>query len=115
MVYEVRRSVACRLDLDRIVDHLVMAHMRLGEDADGALRRAASRIDAIEDAIDALGRAPHQGTLWPALMGDLRWVAKGGAVMYFIVDDEDRRMDVLAVFYGGEDHKRHMLDRILSS
>lgn len=114
MGYDVRRSVACREDLELIFDHLIAAHQNLGESVDGAFDRAARRIAAIDDAIDALGAAPHQGTLCPNIMDGLRWVSKDRAVFYFVVDDAAGRIDVLAVFFGGEDHKHRILDRIRS-
>jgi plasmid stabilization system protein ParE len=112
MGYDVRRSVACRQDLERIFDHLFDAHQSLGEDPATAFARAARRLGAIEDAMDALGEAPHQGTLWPEVMAGLRWVTKDRAILYFIVDERRRRVDVLAVFFGGEDHRRQVLRRL---
>lgn len=114
MAYDVRRSVACREDLASIFDYLVEAHQSLGEGLERAIERATRRIRAIEDAIDALGAAPHQGTLRPEIMGGLRWVSKDRAVFYFVVDDAAGRLDLLAVFFGGEDHKQRILDRIRS-
>ncbi|MFN3614420.1 MAG: type II toxin-antitoxin system RelE/ParE family toxin, partial [Rubrimonas sp.] len=115
MAYEVRRSVACRRDLAVILDHLIAAHLALGEGPDEAFERAVRRIRAIEDAIDALGAAPHQGTLRPDLMAGLRWVAKDRAVFYFVADDAAARVDLLAVFFGGQDHRARMLERILAA
>ena len=118
MAYEVRRSVACRQDLEIIFDFLIDAHRSLGESlgesVGGAVERAARRITAIDDAMDALGAAPHQGTLRPDIMDGLRWVSRDRGVFYFVVDDAACRIDVLAVFFGGEDHKQRILERILS-
>lgn len=115
MAYEVRRSLACRQDLDDIFDHLVEAYQSLGDPETEAFERAVARIAAIEDLMDRLGAAPHQGTLWPEVMDGLRWTTKDRAIFYFKVDDEKRTVDVLAVFFGGQDHKAHVLSRILHS
>lgn len=112
MVYEARRSVACRRDLESIFDFLIDAHRNLGASAEGAVDRAARRIAAIEDDIDVLGAAPHQGALRPDIMDGLRWVAKDRAIFYFLVDHSAGRIDLLAVFFGGEDHKARILDRM---
>ena len=48
------------------------------------------------------------------MMDGLRWVSRDRAVFYFVVDDAACRIDVLAVFLGGEDHKQRILERILS-
>lgn len=61
----------------------------------------------------ALGRTPHQGTLRPELAPGLRSVTKDRAIFYFDVDDDRRVVRVLAVFFGGQDHQRLMLKRLL--
>ena len=74
---------------------------------------AAIGIAGIEAGMDQLGQTPHQGTLWPQVMDGLRWTTKDRAILYFVVDDSQHRVDVLAVFFGGQDHKAHMLARIM--
>ena len=113
VAYEVRRSLTCRQDLDALFDHLLEAYRSLGDPAREAFARAVARIEAIEDQMDQLGAAPHQGTLWPEIMDGLRWTTKDRAVFYFVVDDDARTVDVLAVFFGGQDHKAHILNRLL--
>ncbi|MEL6645347.1 MAG: type II toxin-antitoxin system RelE/ParE family toxin [Pseudomonadota bacterium] len=115
MGYEVRRSLAVRDDLERIIDHLFQAYVDLGDPPPEAFERAALRLGQIEDAIDALGAAPHQGTLWPEVMDGLRWVTKDRAILYFRADDAAQVVTVLAVFFGGQDHKTHVLQRLLET
>ncbi len=110
MAYDVRRSVACRADLASIFDRRVAVRQGLGEDVE----RATRRLLAIEDASDALGAAPHQGTLWPEVMDGLRWVAKHRAALCFTLEDDAGRIDILTVFFGGEEYKRRILDKIRS-
>jgi plasmid stabilization system protein ParE len=62
----------------------------------------------------SLGEKPHQGTLRPELLPGLRSVTKQRAIFYFIVDEPKRQVRVLAVFFGGQDHQRQMLRRLLS-
>ena len=62
--------------------------------------------------MQALGRAPFQGTLWPDLLLDLRWVTKNRAILYFQVDEPAAVVRVLAVFFGGQDHRMRMLLRL---
>lgn len=113
MAYHVERSEAADLDLEIVFDLLFAAALDFGEDAATAFDRAAARLRAIEDPMEALGRAPHQGTLRPELGPGLRNVTKGRAVIWFEVDDEAELVRVLAVFYGGQDHLRRMLLRLL--
>ncbi|MBY0563268.1 MAG: hypothetical protein K2P58_03695 [Hyphomonadaceae bacterium] len=60
-----------------------------------------------------IAKRPHQGTLLPNLLPNLRCVTKDHAIFYFTVDDEARIVRVLAIFFGGQDHQRHMLKRLL--
>lgn len=113
MASEVRRSLACRQDLDDLFEHLQEACQSLGDPETEAFARAVARIEAIEDLMDQLGAAPHQDTPWPEIMDGLRWTTKDRAIFYFKVDDENRTVDVLAVLFGGQDHKAHVLSRIL--
>lgn len=46
-------------------------------------------------------------------MPGLRHLALDGAVYWFIADATTRQVRVLAVFFGGQDHQRHMLVRLL--
>lgn len=114
MGYELRRAAGVARDLELIFDFLFEAALAFGEDTASAFDRAAARILAIETAMEALTEVPHQGTLRPDLLPGLRQVTKGRAVFYFDVDDSAAILRVLAVFYGGQDHQRHMLLRLLS-
>ena len=114
MAYRVERSDASDRDLEAIFDFLHEAALSFGEDPEEAYARAATRIRAIEDAMEALGKAPHQGTLRPELLAGLRSVTKGRAVFYFEVDDEAAAVRVVAVFFGEQDHQRRMLLRVMT-
>jgi len=109
----VRRSEAADHDLAQIFEHLVDAYAALGEAPAEALERAAARVRGIEDDMERLADAPHQGTLCPDVAPDLRRVTKRGAVFYFVTDLAAQRLDVIAVFFGGQDHLRRMLARLL--
>ena len=110
--YEVVRSEDCDRDLELIFDYLFATYSELGEQALDAFERAEQRLLAIEGEINRLGAIPHQGTLAPLIMTGLRHVTKNSAVFYFIVDEAQRRVRVLGVFFGGQDHRAHILKRI---
>ena len=112
MDFSVIRSAACDRDLSLIFDHLVETYQDLGDAPDEAFERASARIRSIEDDMEALGRAPFQGTLWPDLLPDLRWVTKNRAIFYFQVDEPAALLRVLAVFFGGQNHRKTMLLRL---
>ena len=113
MTYRVERAEDTDRDLEAIFDFLIESFVAFGEDAASAFERASRRLLAVEAAMASLGTAPHQGTLRPELGAALRNVTKERAVFYFEVDDDARCVRVLAVFYGGEDHQRKMLFRLL--
>lgn len=112
MAFEVIRSTACDHDLEVIFDYLFLAYQDLGTTAADAFDRAADRVRRIEAALVTLGDVPFQGTLEPAILDGLRHVTKDRAVFYFTADEEVQTVRVLAVFFGGQDHRRHLLARI---
>lgn len=113
MVWRVERAEAVNRDLELIFDFLFDAAIALGEDAETAFDRAATRIAAIQIAAMALAGAPHQGTLREDIAPGLRQVTKDRAIFYFELDAEAHCLRLLAVFFGGQDHRRHMLRRLL--
>ena len=112
MGFDIVRSARCDADLDLIFDHLLSAYRDFGDAPDVAFERAVARIRGIEDDITSLGNLPFQGTLEPSIMEGLRFVTKGRAVFYFLVDERRREVQVLSIFFGGQDHRQHMLERI---
>lgn len=114
MAWTVERAAAADADLDLIFDFLFQSALDFGEPADRAFDQASRRLRAIEDAIFTLGTAPHQGTLDPHLLPGLRHVSKARAIIYFDTDEDAQRLRVLAVFFGGQDHQRRMLIRLLA-
>ncbi|OHV79449.1 type II toxin-antitoxin system RelE/ParE family toxin [Rhizobium sp. LCM 4573] len=113
MAYEIVRSTAIDLDLSLILGHLVVSYVTLGDPPAHAFERAAERIRAIEADMETLARTPHEGALWPQIAPGLRHVTKNRTIFYFDVDDPNRIVRVLAIFFGGQDHQRHMLKRLI--
>lgn len=112
MAYKVVRSRESIKDLDLILDHLIESYISLGDVPADAFERAAARIRAIKADIDAIAHAPYQGTLLSHMALGLRSVTKNNAVFYFDVDGDAQIISVLAIFFGGQDHRRHMLKRL---
>ncbi|GGX71507.1 plasmid stabilization protein [Tateyamaria omphalii] len=111
--FKVLRSTACDADIELIFDHLFQSYLDLGEAVDDALNRAAGRVRGIEKALARLGHVPFQGTLAPQILDDLRHVTKDRAVFYFVSDAKRMEVRVLGVFFGGQDHRTHILRRII--
>ena len=114
MKYKVVRASDVDRDLATILDFLIESYESFGEDRDSAIDCAANRVRKIEAAMESLGRTPHQGTLLPQIRPGPRSVTKHRAIFYFEVDDDRRMVRVLAVLFGGQDHRRRMLVRLLS-
>ena len=112
--YRVVRSVRCNEDLELIFDHLFRAYQELGDPPGTAFDRAVERLRGIEEELARLGDVPFQGTLEPRIMDGLRHVTRDRAVFYFMVDEASQVVRVLGVFFGGQDHRRHILGRIAS-
>jgi plasmid stabilization system protein ParE len=113
MAYEIIRSKDVEQDLELIFDHLVQSYLAFREEFVEAFKRADSRLKSIENDIEALGSAPFQGTLMPHILPALRSVTKHQAIFYFKVFEDARQVRLLAVFFGAQDHQRHMLKRLL--
>lgn len=113
MPYRVERALDTEADLEAIFDFLVHSYIEFGESKTDALERAAQRLESIETAMLSLGATPHQGTKRDDVLAGLRSVTKDRAIYYFDVDDDARRVRVLAIFFGGQDHRRAMLKRLL--
>jgi len=112
VVFDVLRSRGSDRDLEIIFDHLAGAFEALGDPADTAFARAADRIRRIEDDMASPGRAPIRGTLREELMPGLRQVTKDRAIIYFLTDEAEGQVRILAIFFGGRDHLGHMLRRL---
>ena len=112
MAYRVSRARAVTKDLAHIDDHLVESYCDLGDGITDAPDRADSRVRTIEEAMMRLGAVPDQGTLCDNVMPRLRRVTKDKAILYFIADDDLAEIRVLAVFFIGQDHLRHIVERL---
>ena len=113
MAYRIDLARETRDDLDAIFDFLFQTALDCGEDPERAYERASSRIAAIERDFEALATMPHRGTRAPGIAPGLRYLARNRAVVYFEVDERKRVVHVLAVFYGGQDHRHRMIARLL--
>ncbi len=111
--YAVEFAAEAERDFELIFDFLAESYRSFGAGAEDAIAHAARRVEAIRTAAVKLGDAPHRGTLHAEMMADLRHVAIDQAIYWFVVDDEARTVRVLAVFFGGQDHVRRMLARLL--
>lgn len=107
-------SAEAEWDFELIFDHLLQSYVDLGDDPDTALIRAADRIRGIRTSMDTLAKTPLIGTLRPDIRENLRFVRLEKTAVWFLPDEERARVVVIALFFGSQDHMRHMLARLLS-
>ena len=113
--------MACRIefaaeaerDFELIFDHLFAAYRSFGEADVDAFDRARRRLDGIRTAALGIVRAPFRGTLREDVAPGLRHVTIDRAVFWFDLDEPAETVRILAIFFGGQDHVRHMLSRLL--
>jgi plasmid stabilization system protein ParE len=113
-VWTVEFAAAAEHDFELIFDHLLQSYQDFGDDFDIAYDRAAQRILAIQSSAQNLAKVPFQGTLRPDIFDGLRFVRHKKAVFWFVAHEDRKTVQILAIFYGGQDHIRHMLTRLLS-
>jgi len=113
MAFALEFSAASERDFELIFDHLFESYLAFGESPGAAADHAARRIMAIRKAAERLTRFPIRGTGRDDILPGLRYLAIQRAIYWFDVDEKAKKVRVLAVFFGGQDHIRHMLVRLL--
>lgn len=112
MAYRVVRTAGSSRDFATIIRHLAKSYIALGEPVTEAFEQAERRTRRIEAEMLNLANAPYQGTLLPDLLPGIRCVTKDRAIFYFQVDEAALQIKVLAVFFSGQDHRRHIIERL---
>ena len=113
MSFKVEFSAESEHDFELIFDHLFESYVGFGENSGDAFDRAARRIMSIRQAADQLSTFPIRGTARDDILAGVRYLTIDRAIYWFDVDEAARRVRILAIFFGGQDHVRHMLVRLL--
>lgn len=103
------RAVA---DLARIFEHLRRSHLDFGFAPQEALAHADRRIADIRAQARTLVSAPFRGARHDELQPGLRHLTIGRAIYWFTPDPGRRCIRLAAIFFGGQDHVRHMRERL---
>jgi len=114
MGWQIEFSAASILDFELIFDHLFESYTALGESVSEAVTRAATRVEQIETAAHRLVVAPYRGETHDEILPNLRHLTLGQAIYWFVPDEATQTVRILAIFYGGQNHRLHMLTRMLS-
>ncbi len=113
MRFAIEFSADAERDFGLIFDHLFESYVAFGEGTEEALDHAARRVMDIRKAADRLASFPLRGTARDDVLLGIRFLAIARAIYWFEVDPTARKVRILAVFFGGQDHTRHMLVRLL--
>jgi len=113
MAWTTEYSSDAERDFELIFDHLFDSYVGFGTAPADAFELAAARLEQIRAAGEAIAKAAYQGTLREGIALGLRNVTMDRAIFWFDLDEARKTARILAVFYGGQDHVRHMLARLL--
>jgi toxin ParE1/3/4 len=113
MRFRIEFSAEAERDFSLVFDHLLGSYRSFGESVEAALDHSENRIRSIRQEADRLGAAPFRGESHDSLVPGLRHLTINRAIYWFEVNEAEQRVRVLAIFFGGQDHVRHMLARLL--
>ena len=113
MAWETEFADDALRDLELVFDHLLGAYSAFGETHGAAFDHAERRTEDILRVARTIAAAPYRGTLREDLAPGLRCVTINRAIYWFDLDEDRRTVRILAIFFGGQDHERHMLIRLL--
>ena len=113
MKFTIEFSANSERDFELIFDHLFGSYRAFGESTPEALEHAAQRIIGIRAAAERLTTFPIRGTRRDDILPGIRHLAIDRAIYWFDIDEPARKIRILAIFFGAQDHVRHMLLRLL--
>lgn len=100
-------------DLELIFSHLFESYVEFGDSPGEAALRATRRLAGIREGAFRLTSMPYIGTLRPEILPNVRFVRRSDAALWFTVDDARKKVVVVGIFFGTQDHTRRMLIRLL--
>jgi plasmid stabilization system protein ParE len=109
--YRVSRAADVTRDLNLIKEHLVQSYQAFGDDPATAMDRAAARIYEALGYMRTFTAPPHRGTENPKIRLGIRTVTDKSFVFHFEIDEPSSEVRILAIFFGGADHRRQIGDR----
>jgi len=114
-VWSLKYSREAEQDFELIFDHLFAAYSDLGDSEDEALERAAGRVRELRSSIQRLTETPFIGTLRSDIYAGIRFVRRDKAAIWFLPVVDRKTLIVAAIFFGAQNHIRHMMGRLLDS
>ncbi|MDO6728264.1 type II toxin-antitoxin system RelE/ParE family toxin [Cognatishimia sp. 1_MG-2023] len=106
-------SADAETDFACIFDHLVESYTAFGEPLESAFQHAENRIWQIREDANRILTAPQRGELQNDILPGCRKLTLGSASFWFVLHDTEQTVQILAIFFGGQDTRRRMLLRLL--
>jgi len=113
MPHRIEFADDCARDLELIFDHFFESYLGFGESTDQAFDHAGQRIMGIRAAAERLALFPERGASRDDILPGLRFMVMDRAIYWYDVDERAQAVRVLGMFFGGQDHIRRMLIRLL--
>jgi len=113
MAFRLEISAEAERDFELIFDHLLKSYTSFGESIENAVGHAEARVLEIRAAAHGISLAPHRGERHDDILPGLRHLMINRAIFWFDVDVTNECVRVLAVFFGGQDHVRRMMVRLI--
>ena len=113
MPFVIEFSAESERDFELIFDHLFDSYLGFGENVEEALDHSMRRVLDIRKAADRLLTFPVRGILCDDILPGVRYMSIDRAIYWFDLDKVAGKIRILAVFFGAQDHVRHMLVRFL--
>lgn len=113
MAFRLVFSAAAERDLALIFDHLFDSFCSFGEKPGEAVNHAAERVRSIRGSAHRICIALDRGTKRDDIFSGLHQLTIERALFWHEIDDSEAVVGVLAAFFGGQDHIRRMMLRLL--
>ena len=115
MRFRIEFSAEAERDFALIFDHVFESYLGICENVEAALDHCGARIRVIRQEDDRLASAPFRVESRDDLLPGLRHLTIDRAIYWFDVNEAEKAVRVLAIFFVGQDHVRHKLRRLLSA
>ena len=115
MAFQLEISAEAERDYELIFDHLLKSYTSFGENIENAVEHAEARVLEIRAAAHRISLAPHRGERHDDILPGLRHLTINRSIFWFDVDETNECVRILAVFFGGQDHVRRMMVRLIDS
>lgn len=114
MAFRIEFTAQAEADFLALLRHFRASYMTFGETLADAQAHAETRVTEIRQSAGTLRLAPFRGTIRDDIRPGLRNVTLNRAILYFEIDEAQDCVQILAVFFGAQDHTRRMILRLLS-